>query len=79
MSEEMVERVARVLAPEHEEPLEPGLARAIAMDEARAVIEAMREPTEAMKNAGFAMLLGNVPVAMIWRAMIDAALVKTSG
>lgn len=40
---------------------------------ARAAIAAMREPTEAMLEAGGDPYL-DVPVSAIWRAMIDAAL-----
>ena len=37
---------------------------------ARVALEAMREPTEAMKDAGHAATMPT----MIWKAMIDAAL-----
>ena len=49
-------------------------------DVARAAIEAMREPTEAMAAAGQTMLDIEGDAAIIWRAMIDAALAtRTQG
>lgn len=45
-----------------------------AKDIARAVVEAMREPTEVMCEAGlFAEDNGEISVGPIWRAMIDEA------
>ena len=43
---------------------------------ARAAIEAMREPTEAMIDAGYAVGYSPdpLPTDLVWRAMIDAAL-----
>jgi hypothetical protein len=42
---------------------------------ARAAIEAMREPTKEMGEAGFETLKwGESPSDVVWQAMIDAAL-----
>lgn len=73
---DIVERVARAIeakmfAPD-ELPLDAAL-HAKYRDTARAAIAAMREPTDAMMNAG----PGFVHIAIkaeIWQAMIDAAL-----
>lgn len=65
----MVEAIAKAIAPflshecdDHSVP-------------ARAAIEAMREPTEAMKDAGVSTA---TPLALrlAWEAMIDAALTE---
>ncbi len=62
---EMVDRVLDLM-----------LARGLMADEAdvRYVIRAMREPTEAMQDAGAFPRENRMPVAYIWRAMLDAAL-----
>ena len=82
---EMVERAARAAG---EVPIMCGtysLSGDDAVAVARAVIEAMREPTAAMIEAGSEKLLalrGGVPlstqVEAIFRAMIDAALTQTA-
>lgn len=61
---EMIERVARVLSPwsfsdQIEENPRKAEQREIAMKNARAAIEAMREPTETMWEAGGASLYGH--------------------
>ena len=56
--------------------------RHLVFEEARAAIAAMREPTCPMTVVGWkkaderAALLGNGEIAMIWHAMIDAALAE---
>ena len=47
----------------------------------RAAIEAMREPTEVMENAGYAEWSHGTGgfTSEIWRAMIDAALEEKQG
>jgi hypothetical protein len=78
MSESMVERVAKAIDPVAFDPGYTGgpNGRAFRQDEARtkalAAIEAMREPTDAMIDAG---LIGRRHDARDnFRAMIDAAL-----
>lgn len=87
---EMVERVARAICasfgddPNGPVPNEPDAKWWIAWtDEARAAIEVMREPSEAMLNAegeGFNGpeslngYLDNIDAKGVWQAMIDAAL-----
>ncbi len=76
---EMVERVAKVLASRNSDAKWTWY-----LNDARAVIEAMREPTEAMCKAQGTNNLGspdNVSGYLdcwsaddVWRAMIDAAL-----
>jgi hypothetical protein len=82
---EMVVRVARAIVGEESWPHCTGMKREAAMFRARAAIEAMREPTEEMKQAGDWMRehLDEEPhpheindSIAIWRAMIDAALAK---
>ena len=63
----MVERVAKAIALEHEGS---DLDWPSYLEEARAAIAEMREPTEAMEDAAFRE--GNW--RYVWRAMIDAAL-----
>jgi hypothetical protein len=72
----MVERVAWVLQRQDEsfgpsEELDPAF-----LDEARAVIEVMREPTEAMKELGQRYQDEECPMTSeaFWQMMIDAAL-----
>ena len=87
MRDQMIDRVARAIWEHRAKqvrleypdllPLEGWGAVAIAngvMGEARAAIEAMREPTEAMQNAGSERGWTPPTGAMIWQAMIDAAL-----
>ena len=81
MSESMVERMVRVLAE-----YDPGLTDSEYRHVVRAVLTAMREPTEAMRDAGdmhatydygdseHGFFDGEVSVEPIWEAMIDAAL-----
>lgn len=65
---EMVERVARVLSERHSVDLAMGAI--VWEDMARAAIEAMREPTEAMERKGDESDLS----IFVWQAMIDEAL-----
>jgi hypothetical protein len=92
---EMVERVARALFAKRmesaagypklqqytwEEENQP--YREFCLSEARAVIEAMREPTKEMDLAGVHAesfrSLGLLKVRHIWKDMIDAALSNTT-
>lgn len=83
MSDEtMVERVSAAIAAtmfgEHELPLTGYLADRY-RETARAAVQAMREPTEAMVNAAYEQLttrIENGPhdLYAAWRAAIDAAL-----
>ena len=73
-SDDMIERVARAIAEQNH-----GSTWDEWIDEARAAIEAMREPTEAMINGlRIAQECGDSTAALwaplVWRAMIDAAL-----
>lgn len=73
---EMVERVAAAIANYWLEiGFDPSLPDEGA---ARAAIQAMREPTDAMKIAALDATfdVGDVPI--IWQAMIDAALKENS-
>lgn len=93
MSESMIDRVARALHARrygewYEGPLKMTDSQRACLADARAAIEAMREPTEYMQKAGFRLnkwtnpkpchdhCVGRVtmPVDAPWRAMIDAAL-----
>lgn len=73
MSNEMIERVAKVLFSCH-----LGITKKDSIRLAKLAIEAMKEPTEAMLDAGFNER--NVSGAqhrglpLIWKAMIEAAL-----
>jgi hypothetical protein len=80
---EMVERVARAIFPEAEDYTWDDFANApngsaeritasVYRMRARAAIEAMREPTEAMVHAGMSEEGTDLPSE--YRAMIDAAL-----
>ncbi|WNV09937.1 hypothetical protein [Tardiphaga sp. 709] len=76
---EMIERVAKAIydafatVGDYENPTKEDIKNA-----ARAAIEAMREPTEAMDAAAYAADGTNMPLAITykeaWQAMIDAAL-----
>lgn len=77
---EMVERVARAICQsECDNRLGPGKCKGCSqvwreswiINQARAAIEAMREPTEAMASE-----IGRHDTVSIWKAMIDAALAK---
>ena len=81
-SNEMVERVARAICRE-DASVVPSLGDMhlhvnncwrYFVRQARAAIEAMREPTEALQAAGAHRRENRKPVADIWRAMIDEAL-----
>ena len=67
---DMVERVARAIIREF--PGDCAWGDAVAM--ARAAIAAMREPTEAIRDAAGKLISTQHLQADIWRAMIDAAL-----
>ncbi len=79
MIDDMVERVALALCNHLNEgaaSLYEELGEDTARDLARVAIAAMREPTEAMVDAGVeAAVCDNAPLA--WPAMIDAALATT--
>jgi len=75
----MIEKVARALYcerigdPDYDFEDDPrGWSRSMHIAQARAAIEAMREPTEAMENA--AITYGDSPILLTYEAMIDAAL-----
>jgi len=52
------------------------LERAIQIENARAILSALREPTEAMRRAGLAACDGDEAVLDGWEAMIAAALAE---
>ena len=66
----MIERVARAIAKS--QGSNPRWNREGWLKDARAAIEAMREPTEEMSHAGWRTDSGISTV--VWQAMIDAAL-----
>lgn len=74
----MIERVARTLEPQAWRALGIGdtLAyknrRTSSLRKARAAIEAMREPTDAMADEGYRAIAKGADA--VWIAMIDAAL-----
>jgi len=72
---EMIERVAQAILAKV--PLGYGMTIAESDEYARAAIEAMREPTEAMVDAfvwyGHGKTIGDV-ARIGWQSMIDAAL-----
>lgn len=83
---EMVEKVARAMA-EKSKARQPGMhtLNSLPMDGkedflemARAAIEAMREPTEAMVKSGSSMYCNEYEAPDIWEDMIDAALTSAS-
>lgn len=83
MASEMVERVAKAIDPDAFEACSHGRSgfclmcaedRDFAIYRARAAIEAMREPTEAMAVTGFGAVCNNAFVGPVWQAMIDEAL-----
>lgn len=90
----LLERVARAIAPKAWKTLglPPGFdrpsdqyRRAASLRHARAAIEAMREPTEEMAEAGADkashcdLPVGAIAMQVGWQAMIDAALTKPEG
>jgi hypothetical protein len=70
MPDSMIERVARALLVADRSAITPDYYQRMA----RAAIEAMREPTEAMLDAGVNFRERNARTEQIWQAMIDAAL-----
>ena len=75
----MIERVARAMfACDHDEPWEQGedLTRRIYLNNARAAIEAMREPSDAMLQAATMEVptWDDAASKRKWQAMITAAL-----
>ena len=74
-----IEQVARAIQKEHSS-VEWRTLNDFAKDawhrDARAAIEAMREPTEEMAQAGYQVAHGTYSDEgeIVWRAMIDAAL-----
>lgn len=76
---EMVGKVARAIARKN---TGSGINWPSFVEEARAAIEAMREPTEAMVDAGVLDVKADVSffdVNETWQAMIDAALSEVEG
>jgi hypothetical protein len=78
---EMVERGARILEPQAWaalgdcDTLAYRSRRTASLRKARAFIEAMREPTEAMVSVGNSTTAAAfAPAVDVWQAMIDAAL-----
>ena len=69
----MVERVARAVDPEAMASDNPNL-RAIALTKARAAIEAMREPTEAMLAAVHDEPAAQRAALWQWQIMVQAAM-----
>lgn len=76
MREDMVERVAKAIAHAVWRQSDSGTPPKWSewRDEARAAIEAMREPTKAMVEAGTVALHFRPAGLVAWGAMIDAAL-----
>ena len=74
---EMIARVARAIEWSRTSFYERGGKGCgpIAEFQARAAIEAMREPTDEMTTAGARQPITG-PIDAIWRAMIDAALAE---
>ena len=72
---EMVERVARAIIDKSgiRPDFTPEEAMRATLPVARAAIEAMRAPSQAMHNAGFTVMRPDGPSAA-WEAMIDEAL-----
>lgn len=68
---EMIDRVAKVLKNDGSPEASPQYT-----DEARAVIEAMREPTTEMTMSGANDMVSQANVRTIWHDMIDAALAE---
>lgn len=71
MAESMVERVARAICRAHGKWIEDDSWR-IYQDEARAAIEAMREPTDAMMRQ--MEIAGGAGMRGVWWMGVDAAL-----
>lgn len=69
----MSEMVDRVAAAIHEND---GLPLAMARVYARVTIKALREPTEAMRSAGYPEMHSHASLTalLVWQRMIDAAL-----
>lgn len=81
MPNEMIERVAKVLNPFNSDActcIECNIMRQneklAAIELAKAVIEAMKEPTEAMLDAGANYVEEGSSVIGCWENMIEAAL-----
>jgi hypothetical protein len=76
----MIERVARAMLSNNPSPGAltwddyPASVHAATLRTARAAIEAMREPTEDMQDAGAYPRENKKPVADIWQAMVGKAL-----
>ncbi len=74
---EMIERVAKAIYDrtlEDDQLADYGLPMADAITCAKAAIEAMREPTQDMLNAGKAIMTDYDDSLECWQAMIDEAL-----
>jgi hypothetical protein len=76
MTDTMRERVARAIAESHYPDKCVESMWQHMMPDAIAAIEAMREPTEAMVNAGYDVGYSPdpLPCDAVWKAMIDAAI-----
>lgn len=79
---EMIERVARALDPDMWQAMDSGshmpTSKALSLSHARAAIEAMRTPAEAMVHAGIdAWTKSPMAVSTQYTAMIAAALQET--
>ena len=77
---DMVEKVARAMAERNNDYDEEGRLQWPAyVDDARAAIAAMREPTDAMVDAGWQTSDDVVWMALkeAWPAMVDAALTSS--
>jgi len=93
MTDSMVERVARAICPEYDElpdiasysqrkralPEQYWKDKSEVRDDARAAIEAMREPTAIMWRRGSETRTDDHSTGEIYRAMIDAALDDGTG
>jgi hypothetical protein len=76
MTDSMIERVGNVIAARLTIAIATG--NLSMQDIARAAIEAMRNPTDAMEDVGNAMD-GEVGALTTWQSMIDAALNEKAG
>lgn len=84
MSDTIIERAAKALAKAQSgvdvyDALDEGMQDTL-RENVRAVVEAMREPSERMAKAGAADMPGNTTPPHVaetaWQAMIDAALAE---
>lgn len=73
---DMIEKIAKAIAPISMGPAATTHAREYAIERAIAALKAMREPSEEMINAGHIALLEGGESAHCWQAMIDTALAE---